>query len=46
MGETVNLGGRETDHARFERLLRPHFDVLYRAASRLATPRTWYRKSV
>jgi len=35
MSEIVNLKGRESDQQRFERLVQPHFEALYRAASRL-----------
>ena len=36
MSKITNIRGRESDHERFERLIQPHFDALYRAASRLA----------
>lgn len=39
MSETTTRGGRETDQKRFERLIQPYFDVLYRAASRLTSHR-------
>lgn len=36
MSKIPGLSSRETDHARFERLLSPHFNALYSAAFRLA----------
>ena len=36
MSEIVKFKGRVSDHERFERLVQPHFEALYRAASRLA----------
>jgi RNA polymerase sigma-70 factor (ECF subfamily) len=36
VSKIINIRGRESDHERFERLIQPHFDALYRAASRLA----------
>ena len=36
VSKIINIKGRESDHERFERLIQPHFDALYRAASRLA----------
>lgn len=36
MGEIIKFKGRLSDRDRFETLVQPHFDALYRAASRLA----------
>jgi len=37
MSKIVKIRGRESEQERFERLVQPHFDALYRSASRLAT---------